>query len=282
MDYCPNFNKIAWTRTGAERSGAPQTGSDLRPLQISRASHTVLIARLRCKQWSCEYCAAKNQAIWRGFLHRKLPEISQNWYLMTLTAHSRQRSHFESYKNLQHGIDVMMKRMRRVWKTLQYVRVYEKHPTSEALHCHFIISDLTRFVVHGVYKNSVSGFIGVLERPYREGCWSLSTYVKNAAHAAKMGYIADIKPIDNLWTVWYITKYLTKAAQEIDIGGLRHVQTTQGIGSPHSDSAYDWTVSNFVTARDFNAGDALLDVTTGEFIEPDYWADNDVYPPVLK
>jgi len=281
LDFCPNYNKVAWSRNqsnfpgeseSSKRAGAPKRGA---------AKPPVLFTRLRCKRWDCEYCAAKNQAIWRAFLHKRLPEVSEDWWLMTLTAHSQQRSQAESYMNLQHGIDVLMKRMRRVFGGFQYVRSYEKHPTSEALHAHFIISDLSPFVVHGVHRNHVGGFLPVLERPYKEGCWKLSTYVKNEAHASKMGYIADVQPLQTKWAVFYVTKYLTKAAQQIDIKGLRHVQTTQAIGSPSYDSLLHWHVGDYVTARDFLPGDAIMDMQTRELLDADYWNDNDVYPPVL-
>ena len=228
--------------------------------------------------WSCPYCAVKNQQIWRAFLHQKMPEVSNDWWFLTLTAHSRMRSQDASYKNLQHGIDVMMKRVRRVFGEIDYVRVFEKHPTSDALHAHLCISNLTPFVVGGCYKNMAYGYLPVLKRQGKTGAWSLKTWVKKTAQECKIGYMADCAALQNNYAVHYATKYLTKASQDIEIKGLRHVQTTRGIGTPSNETDRIWQVGDYVTARDFSAGETILDMQTGETIPPEYWAELDRYP----
>lgn len=221
----------------------------------------------------------KNQAIWRAFLYQKLPEVSNEWWFVTLTAHSRMRDQDKSYKNLQRGIDVLIKRIRRVFGKVEYVRVYEKHPTSDALHAHIVISNLSPFVVCGCHRNLQVGYLAILDRAGHGGVWSLRTWLKKSAQECQIGYMADVQRLDEKYSVHYATKYLTKASQDIQIKGLRHVQTSRGIGSPQGESDREWKVGSFVTARDFKAGETVLDLNTGEEIPPAFWDDYTVYPP---
>lgn len=276
MDFCPRYPRVAWSRE-VKPDASPKEFTDSR-LKNNRKG-VVLFTRLRCKQWSCPYCAAKNQAIWRAFLYDKMPGVADNWWFVTLTAHSRMRSQDASYKNLQRGIDVIMKRIRRVFGQVDYVRVFEKHPTSDALHAHLVCSNLSPFVVPGCHKNLQSGYLAVLERDSHTGVWSIRTWLKKTAQECQIGYQADVQRLENNYAVTYATKYLTKASQEIDIKGLRHVQTTRNIGSPSGESDRIWQVGDFVTARDFKAGETLIDLQSGEAIPSEYWSTFDVYPP---
>lgn len=95
-----------------------------------------------------------------------------------------------------------------------------------------------------------------------------------------MGYIADCRELvgDCSFAVNYVCKYLTKEQKDLDTKYLRHVQTSQGIGSPKPLAKHKWNTGAFVTGRDFYPGEALLDLQTGETLLPEYWNDNDVYP----
>jgi hypothetical protein len=263
MDFCERYSFVAWARN-------PETRGQ------------VLFTRLRCKQWSCEYCAKKNQSIWRAFLYERLFQVSDNWWFMTLTAHSRMRSTEASYKNLAHGIDVLMKRVRRVFGKVEYVRVYEKHPTSQALHAHLLISGLSPFVVPGCNRNLQSCFLPVLVRQGHTGVWAVRTWLKKAAQECQIGYQAQVEAVENNYSVHYVTKYLSKACQQIDVKGLRHVQTSRGIGSPETASLLSWKVGSYITARDFEAGESVLDLQTGEALPDEYWSGFDHYPPEMN
>lgn len=278
MLFCKRYPRVAWSRelTPAALAAAAAAGR-VNPQKRG----VVLFTRLRCKQWDCEYCAAKNQAIWRAFLYDKMPTVSDEWWFLTLTAHSRMRSQQASYKNLQRGIDVVLKRVRRVFGQVDYVRVFEKHPTSDALHAHLVCSNLSPFVVPGCYKNLQPGYIAVLDRDGHQGTWALRSWLKKTAQECQIGYQADVQRLKDSYAVHYATKYLTKAAQEITIKGIRHVQTTRGIGSPQGESDRIWQVGDYVTARDFRAGESITDLQTGEIIPPEYWSEFDVYPPEM-
>lgn len=259
MDFCSRYTRVAWARTGF--------------------NHDVLFTRLRCKQWDCDYCARKNQQIWRAFLLDRLKQVSDNWWFVTLTAHSRMRSEESSYKNLQHGIDVIMKRVRRVFGKVEYVRVFEKHPTSDALHTHLLVSNLTPFIVPGCNKNLQPTFCAVTVRQSRQGAWAIRTWLKKTAQECQIGYQAEVSQIPNAFAVQYVTKYLSKANQQITIKGIRHVQTSRGIGSPQAEGNLSWSVAAFATARDFNPGDTLFDLQRQLVVGSDYWGENDAYPP---
>ena len=260
MEVCPNFSPVAWTR----------------PNHIPKM---VWLARLRCKRWDCDYCAKINKAVWRKFLLERLSQMNKDWYSVTLTAHGKMRSQQQSYENLAHGVDVLMKRIRRIWGKVDYVRVYEKHPTSEALHAHLIVSQLTPFVVPGAHRNHQPGFLGVTQRPSHDGFWTVRSWIKGAAHECKIGYQADAKELEGLFAVYYITKYLSKALQDIHIKGLRHVQTSRGVGTAFPESGLSWQVAPFVSVSDFSGGEHVYNLSDKSELDASYWEEHDTYPP---
>ena len=259
MEFCPRYTGVAWTHHEPGKA---------------------MLTRLRCGSWQCEYCARKNQSIWRAFLLNKMPQVADTWYLLTLTAHSRLRERGQSLENIRSNIDRFIKRLHRTFGEFEYVRTFEKHPSSDAIHAHLCISDLSPYVVHGHYKNHQRGYIGTLVRPYRLGCWTLNSYVKVVSQEVQMGYIADCRELkgDVSLAVNYVCKYLTKEQDLLNTKYLRHVQTSQGIGGPKMESKHQWNTGGFVTSKDFYDGETLLDLQTGETLLPEYWADNEVYP----
>jgi len=262
MEFCPRFVNCAYTH-------------------VSRTE--ALFTRLRCKQWSCEYCAKKNQSIWAAFLLDRLPEVAETWWLVTLTAHSKLRTAELSLKNIRDNIDRLMKRVKRVFGKVEYVRVYEKHPTSEARHAHFIISCLAPYVVVGCSEKLRPMALAVTERHGSRGTWSVKTWFKKTAQECGLGYMVDVsEAISNTGkVVSYIVKYLTKSQKDLTEKGLRHVQTSRGIGSWSLESEYAWKVVSFVTARDFKRGMEVIDLQTAMPISDDYWNEQDVYPPEM-
>lgn len=258
MDFCRRYQRVAWSH---------------------QPDSVCLFTRLRCKQWSCEYCANKNRQIWQAFLSGQLPIVADNWWMVTLTAHSRMRSQEASYKNLQRGIDVIMKRIRRIWSDVNYVRVFEKHPTSDALHAHLLVSNLTPFIIPGCNKNLQPSFCGVLVREGHKGVWSIRTWLKKTAQECQIGYQAEVEECRNEFAVWYVCKYLSKANQQIDVKGLRHVSTSHRVGSPSVEGGYSWEVGNFITTMDLSKGENIRDIQTGNSISYNLLAQMGVYPP---
>jgi len=283
VEFCSHYSKVAWTRDNQNAKHIDSAGVPVRADGIrSGDNRTVLFTRLACGQWSCPYCAKKLQKKWRDFLAQKLPEISTDWQLLTLTSKGSIREQLASYRALQTGIDKFMKRIRRVHGEIDYVRTFEAHKKQGTLHAHFIISGLQPFVVPGCWSNLVPGFLAVTRRDARRGFWGLQTYLKTIAFECGMGYMADARPLPSYQAVNYVTKYLTKELQDIQIKGLRHVQTTRKIGSPDMASQYIWQVADFVTARDFMPGERIFDLQEGSEVNSDYFEQFDAYPPELN
>lgn len=258
---CQHYTKVAYAITGPK---------------------TALFTRLRCKQWSCDYCASKNANLWRYWLIKRLPEVASEWWLMTLTAASFKRTTLASLTNLRENIDRLFKRIRRVFGLpIEYVRVFERHPTSEAVHVHFIVHGLTPYVVQGVSSKLQEVCVGVLTRDGYRGVWSVKTWIKKVAQELGMGYIADVKKLNGTPEIaaFYVTKYLTKDLQSFHVPYLRHVQVTGGIGSPEFEKSYTWTPVSYITARTFDEPNTqVTDIDTGEVIDNNYWEHTGYYP----
>lgn len=257
---CLKYQKVAFAATGVKKA---------------------IFTRLRCKQWDCPACSKLNAWIWRNWLLQRLPEVAEQWWILTLTAHSRTRTLVRSMDNLRSNLDRFFKRVKRVFGEIEYVRVFEKHPTSQAVHVHIIVTGIAAFVAIGCSAKLQPMAIGTTTRGGRNGVWSVRSWVKKIAQECAMGYIADIKPIDGepAKAVWYVTKYLTKEQGDLHVKGLRHVQVTTGIGSPPKiGSDLVWQTAYFIVAQMFEPNAAITDLNTGKVIDNDYWETKGFYP----
>lgn len=261
MPFCKHYIKVAYAITGPKEA---------------------IFTRLRCKQWTCDYCAEKNAKMWQFLLIKRLPEVSQDWYFVTLTAHPEVRSEYASLDNIRAKIDRLIKRVRRVWgNDIEYVRVFEPHPTSKAIHVHFIMSGITPFVVPGYSVKLRPMAVGVLSRKGHRGTWSTQTWFKMVCHELKMGYMAHVKHLEGNAekTAFYITKYSTKDQGSIHVRYLRHIQVTQGIGKPQFDDTYQWTPVSYVTPYTFEEPNTrMTDLDTGRVIDNNFWEHTGFYP----
>lgn len=200
---------------------------------------------------------------------------------MTLTAPKDVRGRVESLTAIRKNIDALIKRMKRVFgEDIEYVRVFEKHPTSDAVHAHFVICGVSPFVAIGCSVKLQEMAIGVNTREGRYGIWAVKSWLKKTAQALGMGYIADIQKFrgDPSVAAFYVTKYLTKDLQAIDVRYLRHVQVTDGIGSPKFDKSYEWTPVSYITTYTFEAGTKVEDIDTGFVIDNNFWEHTGFYP----
>lgn len=259
VTYCKLYKKVAFAHTGPKEA---------------------IFTRLRCKQWLCPYCARKNASIWRAFLKEKLPLVSDGWWLVTFTAHPNTRTQQMSLANIRKNFEAMLKRIKRVFGKVEYVRTYEKHPTSQALHVHVIMCSLAPFVAVGCSVKLQKMAIGTTSRRGRNGTWSVKTWFKKNAQELTMGYICDVRRIegDTARAVWYVTKYLTKEQQSINVRGLRHVQTSRGIGSPRAMGDEIWSVASYIVPRMFTPNTRITDLNTNEIIDNQFWEVHNFYP----
>lgn len=256
---CKLYRKVAYSHTGEK---------------------TAIFTRLRCKQWSCPSCAKKNASIWRAFLKEKLPNVSTEWWLLTLTASPNTTTEQGSIDNLRSNIEKLVKRAKRVFGRLNYVRTFERHPSSRRVHAHFIISGLLPYVGFKQSRKGIRTGFGSPTRKGRKGFWGVRTWFKINARGVGIGYICDVRPIkgDTTQAVLYVCKYLTKAQQDLKTKGLRHVQTTRDIGSPKEKGDMDWTCVPYITARMFAPNANIMDLNTGEIIDNSYWEVHSFYP----
>lgn len=267
-DYCKRYAKVWWLH--------------------NREKRRVTLGRLRCKQWACPYCARENQREIRQFLLTTISKMAdREWFFMTITARGDTRGRIESYKQLAKGIDRLIKAFNRVWNRVDYVRVYEVHPKSEAIHAHFLVSNLTPFVRVEKSKNGRKKYTPANTRAAKRGYWTLYTFVKKMSHRSGMGYMADVSQVehgaDGISNVTrYITKitsYLTKESQSIDIKGIRHVQTSRAIGSIKARREFTGEIGQAIPYSAIPRGFSLIDRDTGEVIQFEYWLENGFYPP---
>lgn len=257
--HCKLYKKVAFSHTGEKLA---------------------IFTRLRCKQWSCPDCAKKNAWIWKEYLKEKLPNVSDNWWIVTLTAHPNTTTEQGSIDNLRRNIERLIKRAKRVFGKLDYCRTFERHPTSRRIHAHFIIAGLSPFVVFSINRKHKRIATASQIRTSRVGTWSVRTWFKKVAQECKIGQICDVQHIANdlNLAIRYICKYLTKSQQDLNTKGLRHVQTTRNIGSPHSEGDKIWQTASYITARHFEPNTQIKDLNTGRTIDNDYWEKHSFYP----
>lgn len=254
--FCPNFDFIVWRRT---------------PLGICQ------VTRLRCRSWQCPYCAAENRKMWRSHLKKRIGKLGGDWWFVTLTAASWNQTVAKSLATLRHGIDLLFKRVRRVWGKIEYIRVYETHQTG-AFHAHLVVSGLSVRVAYRRARSGAAAFTPADKRG--EHVWSLKTWFKKTANAIHIGYMVDVKKCQSVMhVVNYVAKYMTKSAQMFDVKGLRRIQTSQGIGAANPrHEARGWQAVKYVYAADA-AGMPVYDLNLKQTINPSYWRNNYTYPP---
>lgn len=236
-----------------------------------------LATRTRCKSWLCPACAISNRLMWRNFLARKLAKINAVWYFGTITAPSWHREPETSLLAIRDNFDRFMKRLKRVFKTgVEYVRVYEVHKTG-AFHLHIVVSGLAERVEKYTARSGKTAFRPVTSEELSD-TWHIQTWWKKTLAKCGCGYIAEIKIIPRHQAVKYVTKYLTKEAQDFTERGLRRIQTSQGIGSPKASKTLKWAVVEAIWDVDVNH-EGLRDCDEKKSIPASYWRDNLVYPP---
>jgi len=204
--------------------------------------------------------------------------VAVQWWFVTLTAHEHLRDAARSLANIRDNLDRLFKRLRRIFERISYVRVYEVHKTG-AFHAHLLIAGMSERVTVQKASNGVQMF-----RPRPEGdrsrSWSIKTWFKKSARNMGMGYMVDVEKLDTHTTaVRYVLKYMTKEAQAFDEKFLRRIQVTQDIGSPARKPEAGWNPALFVTRWDVPPGGVLVDLNEKLRVPPEYWQDNDVYPP---
>ena len=181
-------------------------------LAIGQGEEDTVLTRVRCKQWSCQYCAYINRVQWNMRIMRAMQQNRATWgnfAFVTITAHEKMRTPKKSYKTLQNALSKLLKRMRRknAYSDMPYVRVFEPHK-SGALHAHLIIHWTTD--LNATDKQN-------------------TRWLKDNARSCGAGYQADYRTItpgydpgrqngrrvqEVLQVAAYVVKYMTKDLQQ--------------------------------------------------------------------
>lgn len=265
-NYCENFKGIATAKT----------------------EHAILVARLRCKMWSCQYCAKQNARVWRASIIDGINKLeSDTWSFITITCPSwihnqelRFDRVYDSYKLIKTATDILMKRLKRWLGAFQYVRVVENHKSGVA-HMHMLISTHipdskpTRRADGSVYNHS--------------------DILMSHLTACGFGYVHDAKNlVDDDGKAWhagsvasYISKYMTKT-DALDLADMkdmkiRKIQTSRAFKAPKSEPENDWKIKSGVYLDDLYNDEKLplYDISADHVITSDDFLETFIYPADL-
>lgn len=244
---------------------------------IDSEENTRLLARTRCKMWSCEYCAERNRKIWQA---RVIGHINNNngldWSWFTLTAHSKKRGKKLSLENLRGAWEKIIKRIQRKYSSVEkihYCRVYEQHKDG-SYHIHCIIS-----IKFDDIKERVNKKTGEKTK--------YSVWLQKTAREMKLGYYTHAANFEGKhagYIAGYVTKYMTKLTPEFksELGRVRHIQTSQGWLDYENENELSWELKagyyENELLTDMENKTKVLDVQTGEFITFDNFQDTYIYP----
>lgn len=238
-------------------------------------SNQRLITTVRCKQWTCSYCAKQNAKQWRAKIIHHINEVGGDWSWFTLTAKGGKRTAKSTLANLRQAWDRLVKRIKRKFSDLDklhYCRVYEQHKNG-AYHLHCIIS------VH---------WDDIKIRKQRNGKEvKYSDWLAKTAKKLDIGYYTHADNFEGEhagYIAGYVAKYMTKmsATMKAEVGRVRHIQTSQGWTKKEVDKKYKWEVHSAYFDKDFyhdtKNGLSVIDIQTGEKITTDTFLTRSYYP----
>jgi len=236
-NYCTRYSRVAWS--------SPHPVTNVR-----------FFVRLRCKQWSCEYCAEKNAAMWRAHLLDNVNKIgteSTRWSFVTLTSHPKIREPHKSYN----CVNKAFREISKLWRgqaryfggtQLEYARTMEAHENG-AIHLHAIVA----------HELPIQNYVNIRKpseprrKKYRyfdqpqfaaRHTWRIGDLAAHfgAGYKAESTRIADANAG---LVVAYITKYISKNIQQsLDLPPrARRIVTSRGFGKfgdMDEDSAMTW------------------------------------------
>jgi hypothetical protein len=234
-------------------------------------SKRVLVVRPGCKLWACPACSQRNRRRWavRVFKGVEAYECERRqWWLATITMRGGKirRDFLRDVAIMRDGWAKLYLRMKRHTSKagnphLRYVLLPELAPDTERLHCHMILNDSLTAVPQDSRDN-----------PWR------SDFLKDDAAACGLGYMNDIRPIDNAKLVaWYVSKYVGKSLGVNDWPkDFRRIRTSVGwpelkpeesIGENLTWNLADSRKIGEIVVKFWSVGFDAINLNTGELIE---------------
>lgn len=241
----------------------------------------LMVVPLRCRMWDCPYCAWKNRTIWRAHIIDRINALGGEWIFITFTAHKNAHRAAKTLENLKRGWKLLYDRLRRYFKphALEYLMLYEKHSSKNPE-----LQNKIRYHVHAVVRAELPGENVYDRRNKRYYHPAFTRWLKDNSAGVGCGYqchAAKIASANGGLVAAYITKYMTKAAQ--DFGEfpkrMRRIGVSRGVGSPKmAKSPETWRLRAGIVRLDVEFHDRVIDVATGEVIPLEYFNFHDVYP----
>lgn len=256
--HCKNFSGIV--------VGTPQGTNDL------------LISRLRCKEWDCDFCAPINAAIWRAHIIDRVNDLGGEWLFLTVTAHRNAHKAGKTVVNLKNAWKRLYDRLRYKFKgqEIEYVWLFEKHTGETAKG-----RKIQTYHIHAILRAKIEGGNVWHEKNqywYHPG---MQNWLKDNAAAVGAGFMAHVAKIEGAnggLVAAYITKYMTKSAQTLQ-GFPKHgrrISVSRGFGSPKPPKGeIEWHYRQMVLRGVLSVYDTVKDVSTGRYVKH---ADFDEFP----
>jgi glutaredoxin len=262
--------------------------TQVKKVAVSYDKTTNQLTRLRCKKWSCPYCAWVNRAVWLKRIFQYIESDGQeiDWYFITLTASSKDHKAHSTIDAMQSHLSKLIKRMRRAnhYDDMPYIRVYEKHDSGE-YHAHMLIQ--------WSLKKDWDDYNAKREKR-KPRKWSPKTWLKTNAKECGLGYMADWQKVEVKYdadfmdkngnrpnpteqgtrqVVMYIMKYMTK--ENMDIvesekgANVRMIQASQHIKPLQQEKTQDWQVLGDYSVTDWFIDDRnMLDLQIDRQLQP--------------
>lgn len=260
--FCKNFSGVAITATDDDIPA--------------------LLMRLRCKQWSCEFCAEKNRQQWKRHIIERVAEMGGDWIFITITANAKAHKSGKTVENLKSAWKKLYDRLRYKFEgqKLEYVWIYERHTSEDKRG-----AQKTRYHIHAILRASIAGdnkYNAAKEYFYHP---EMHNWLKDNAAACGAGYMCHaVKIQDNSagFVAGYIVKYMTKDAQDLGMfpKGYRRVTTSRGFGSPKTQSDMVWEYRAHILKGEVMRRVKITDVSIGKTVTLESFRGGELYPPV--
>lgn len=258
--YCKNFSGVAITRTDDDIPA--------------------LLMRLRCKQWSCPFCAEQNRRMWKNHIIERIQAMGGDWIFITITAHGNAHRAGKTIENLKSAWKKLYDRLRYKFagQKMEYVWIYERH-TSEDKYG----AKKTRYHVHAILRASIAGDNKYNARKEYYYHPELHAWLKDNTAQVGAGYMCHAVKIEGGEAgliAGYIVKYMTKDCQ--DLGkfpkGYRRVTTSRGFGSPKPKHEEKWEYRAHILKGEVMRRVKITDVSIGKVVTMASFGDGDLYP----
>lgn len=234
-------------------------------------------SRIRCKQWTCGYCAQHNRQQWRAVIFKHM-HLAESWSFWTITLPAYVSNFEDSAEFIRKEWDALLKALRKHYGNFPYVRVIEEHKPDKQgrvrLHVHMLagvyVPDSRRVDrkngTHYYTSDEAKAIVAVdNKKRVKQG-------LKPVSRRA-WGYIFSVENLNTVGkSVRYVTKYMTKREESFENGAkkskLRIIQTSRDIKFQTEKTASTWRMKDAIFAEDLRLVQ-WHDLNTNKTITPD-------------